>query len=93
MNSESDKLKDILNTVLDLFDKNDVSPEDGAFLSANLLASAIGSLDPKSIEGILTEVLGQKIMPTSFRSSNHPFTIIGSDRGWGLDPALIDEEH
>tara|TARA_A100001011_G_scaffold397599_1_gene499153 strand:+ start:1012 stop:1293 length:282 start_codon:yes stop_codon:yes gene_type:complete len=93
MNSENDKLKEILNTVLDIFDKNDVSPEDGAFLSANLLASAIGSLDPKSIESILTDVLSHKVMPTSFRSSNHPFTIVGADRGWGLDPALIDEEH
>ena len=93
MEAEEDKLKNLLSSVLDMFNERDVSPEDGALISANLLATALSHIDPAVAEGLIIDLLKTNVQSTKFRSTNRPFTAIGMDRGWGLDPALVEEEH
>ncbi len=111
MNSyfKNKSMEEVYNSILDLLDKYEVSAEDGAVLSANLLFNSLSFLgDTKeelidsllNIEKALSQSLDSdtelsKVLPQAsvFRPSSKSYSVIGLDRIWGLDPALIDEEH
>jgi len=96
-----DRLEEIFNTLLEVLEKYQVTPEDGALLSANLLFSSLNFLSDEEA-GDLNEAL-EKIfeamseppcgMPIIFKPRNKPFSLIGLNRTWGLDPSLLDEEN
>jgi len=102
MNSDSkERLEEIFNSLLEVLEENQVSPEDGALLSANLLFSSLNFLGEEEAEEInesIEDILGMisdssHIMPTVFKPRNKPFYLIGLNRSWGLDPSLLDEEN
>jgi hypothetical protein len=96
-----ERLEEIFNTLLDILDEYQVSPEDGALLSANLLFSSLNFLDENEanqLSDMIDKILGSMEMPsvgipTVFKPRNKPFSLIGLDRTWGLDPSLLDEEN
>jgi len=106
MNSDSkERLEEIFNSLLEVLEENQVSPEDGALLSANLLFSSLNFLGEEEAEEInesinesIEDILGMisdssHMMPTVFKPRNKPFYLIGLNRSWGLDPSLLDEEN
>ena len=96
-NSKDKTMEEIFNSLLEIFDKHELSPEDGAFLSANLLFSSLnylGSEDMEDLYNSLERVMSaSSVAQASFRPRNHPYFIIGLNRSWGLDPSLLDEEN
>ena len=90
---EKDRLELLLNSLLDIFDENNLSAEDGALLSANLLATSLTHLDPRKVNEIFLNILDSAMITNNYRPENSPYSVIGSDRGWGLDSALVKEEH
>jgi uncharacterized protein YejL (UPF0352 family) len=108
-NFKDKSMEEIYNSLLEILDEHEVSPEDGAVLSANLLFNSLSFLSEadgdfaeslSQIERVLgdslSETLGSLPHPIGlsvFRPRNESFSIIGLNRIWGLDPALIDEEH
>ena len=96
-----ERLEEIFNTLLEVLEEYKVSPEDGALLSANLLFSSLSFLsedDAIELNDAIDKILGsmslpQHGMPTAFKPRNKPYSIIGLDRSWGLDPSLLDEEN
>ena len=99
MDSESKdkRMEEIFNSLLEIFDEYELSPEDGAFLSANLLFSSLNYLGEEDMEDLhnsLERIMNAPFVAhTSFRPRNSPYFIIGSNRSWGLDPSLLDEEN
>jgi|7_EtaG_2_1085326.scaffolds.fasta_scaffold325780_1 hypothetical protein len=109
-NFKDKTMEEIYNTLLEILDEHEVSPEDGAVLSANLLFNSLSFLNDdgsnelseslSEIENILSGNLSETLkniphspMLSIFRPRNESFSVIGLDRIWGLDPALVDEEH
>ena len=108
-NFKDKTMEEIYNTLLAILDEHKVSPEDGAVLSANLLFNSLAFLEEadgdfaeslSEIQKVLgdnfTDELGSISHSTAlsiFRPRSNSFPIIGLDRIWGLDPALIEEEH
>lgn len=108
-NFKDKSMEEIYNTLLAILDEHKVSPEDGAVLSANLLFSSLSFLEEadgdfteslSEIEKVFgnnfTDALGSiphSTVLSIFRPRSNSFPIIGLDRIWGLDPALIEEEH
>jgi hypothetical protein len=95
-----ERLEDIFNSLLEILDEHKVSPEDGALLSANLLFSSLNHLHEEDIEDLhktiesfmqLSSVEHSAI--AAVRPSNNPYFLIGLNKGWGLDPSLLDEEN
>ena len=93
MNPDSkSKLEEILSTILELFDTNDLTAEEGALLSANLFFNSL-SHDPNNADFFQSDFIDSMNMLSIFRASNRPFYLLGTDRGWGLDPSLLEEEN
>jgi len=69
-----------------------------SFLSeddSNEFAKSLSEIED-ILSGSLSETLGSlphSPMLSIFRPPNKSFSVIGLDRIWGLDPALIEEEH
>ena len=102
MNSDSkERLEEIFNTLLEVLEEHQVSPEDGALLSANLLFSSLNFLSEEEAEEVnesIEDILGTIsnsfcATPAVFKPRNKPFYLIGLERSWGLDPSLLDEEN
>lgn len=102
MNSKDEEtMEDIFNKILDVFDEHEVSPEDGALLSMNLLMNSvefIGTLDTEELANVLSSLAkitmshGHSI-PNVVRPRKDSGYFIGADCGWGLDASLLDEEN
>lgn len=98
---DEETLNGILDIILEVFDEHKVSAEDGAMLSMNLLLSSIefmGTLNAEEFADILGQLTkitmphGHSI-PNVVRPRKGSYYFIGSDRGWGLDSSLLDEEN
>ncbi len=99
-----ERLEKILNTLLEVFDEHQVSPEDGALLSANLFFNSLSFLEEEDAETLLSKSL-EHIMDmmddehkyaavsSIFKPSANSVFSIGLNNTWGLDPVLLDEEH
>jgi hypothetical protein len=59
MNSSEckDRLEEILNTLLEVFDEHNVTPEDGALLSANLLFNSLSFLHEEDADDLFSKSL------------------------------------
>jgi hypothetical protein len=103
---QKDKLSSVFDDLLKVFDEFKVSPEDGALLSMNLLFSAMDGLSSEETEAMLAKLMETylsefcgEIPPSLGRPMvlpirmKNPLLAEGLDRTWGLDSALIDEEH
>tara|TARA_Y100000310_G_scaffold250672_1_gene256980 strand:+ start:812 stop:1135 length:324 start_codon:yes stop_codon:yes gene_type:complete len=100
-----EKLEEIFNSLLEILEEHQVSPEDGALLSANLLFSSLNFLnEEEAIElseslDVLMNIIspsfseGSIVPHSSFKPRNRPYSLIGLERTWGLDPSLLDEEN
>lgn len=100
-----ERLEEIFNSLLEVLEEHKVSPEDGALLSANLLFSSLNFLNEEeaielseSLDGLLKMISppfieDSSFVHSSFKPRNRPYSLLGLDRTWGLDPSLLDEEN
>ena len=91
MEKDKDILESIFNDILDVLEKNEVSPEDGAVISANLFLSALSALDNDTVQSLamgFTDVLTDEF---HIAKEIIPHNRIGVGRGWGLDPSLLED--
>jgi len=100
-----ERLEEIFHTLLEIFEEHKVSPEDGALLSANLLFNSLNFLNEEeavdlseSLDNLLNIISPSfmdesAILHSSFKPRNRPYSLVGLERTWGLDPSLLDEEN
>ena len=100
-----ERLEEIYNSLLEILEEHKVSPEDGALLSANLLFSSLNFLNEEeaaelseSFDAFINMISPlfvdeSIILHSSFKPRNRPYSLIGLERTWGLDPSLLDEEN
>tara|TARA_Y100000310_G_C20416229_1_gene684449 strand:+ start:393 stop:716 length:324 start_codon:yes stop_codon:yes gene_type:complete len=100
-----ERLEEIFNSLLEILEEHRVSPEDGALLSANLLFSSLSFLNEEeavelseSLDNLLNMISPSfiddaMVVHSSFKPRNRPYSLIGLERTWGLDPSLLDEEN
>ncbi len=96
-----DKVESEIKSVLDF---HKVSLRESYFILADMimvLANSSADEDKASPLNIVATILttfAKKIAVESnnsfiVRRENEPYTLIGTDRGWGLDPSLIKENN
>lgn len=106
--TKEEKLKNIQDEIISLLSSNSVTPEESVFLLSDiifytykissLLSKDAGKTIQQAIKELVSDVLSvsdDKMVQQKFiiRHSNEPLTVIGLDRGWGLDPSLLKENN
>jgi len=84
----------IIEEMLGVLDDHEVSLEDGVTITANLYMMSLFHLnkdEEKSLKGSLTKELEKFAL--GGHGSIIPHNMIGINRGWGMDSALLDEEN
>lgn len=96
-------LSSVIESILDLFEEHDLSPEQGARVSADVLIKSISMIDSiEDISDLLSSIAYSEdlMIPEGevstnsvvFRPRTKQVGVLSNVR-WGLDPSLLDENN
>jgi hypothetical protein len=96
-------LSAVIESILDLFEEHDLSPEQGARVSADVLIKSISMIDSvEEVSALLSSIAcsedllmtegGVAPNPVVFRPRTQQVGVLSNMR-WGLDPSLLDENN
>ena len=103
---EAQDLLSVIDSILNLFEDHNLSPEQGARISARILMQSVSMMDnDEDIIGLISSLVSSEFLPDDsseqpnlpnqmvvFRPPSRGAGILSPAR-WGLDPSLIDENN
>lgn len=103
---ETRDLLSVIDSILDLFEDHNLSPEQGARISAKILMQSVSMMDSDDdVIGLISSLARQDFLPEDdlgqveraelrvvFRPPSERTGVLSPVR-WGLDPSLIDDNN
>lgn len=103
---ETRDLLSVIDSILNLFEDHNLSPEQGARISAKILMQSVSMMDSdEDVIGLISSLVSSELLPEDdlgqirgakqtvvFRPPARMTGVLSPAR-WGLDPSLIDDNN